>query len=77
MMMKNPTGGYTIGIDYQYELRNPAKAPAPGTVTGGREGSFLGALGSSILDGGKAIVELPFNLGGPTPPPKTATTTQQ
>lgn len=64
-------------------------APKPtvsGTVTGGPEGGFFGALGSSILDAGKAIVEAPFNLGGPTPgtpgavdrsQPKTSTTTQQ
>jgi hypothetical protein len=55
-------------------------------VTGGPEGGFLGALGGSIVDAGKAVgrgAEDVLSVGSPKPgtpgagEPKTSTTTQQ
>jgi hypothetical protein len=61
-------------------------ASAPGHVTGGPEGGFFGAIGSSIVDAGKALgrgAESAISIGSPKPgtpgagAPKTSTTTQQ
>jgi hypothetical protein len=85
----NPSRGIS-GPRQEYPM-TPASAPAPAPaavshVTGGPEGGFFGALGSSIVDAGKAVgrgAESAISVGSPKPgtpgagAPKTSTTTQQ
>ncbi len=87
-----PEGDPSRGISgprQEYRMTPPkgaAAPPAPSHVTGGPEGGFLGALGSSIVDAGKAIgrgAEDVVSIGSPKPgtpgagAPKTSTTIQQ
>lgn len=89
-----PSGDPSRGISgprQQYPTYPPSAAtapaaPAPSHVTGGPEGGFFGALGSSIVDGGKAVgrgAESAISIGSPKPgtpgagAPKTSTTIQQ
>jgi hypothetical protein len=54
-----------------------AKLPHPGTVTGGPEGGFLGAIGHAIGDGILTIESPIAAHAGPKTEPKTSTSTQQ
>ena len=88
----HPNGEVTlaIGLGASYPKPTAPAAPAPvappSHVTGGPEGGFLGAIGGSIVDAGKAVgrgAEDAISIGSPKPgtpgagEPKTSTTTQQ
>ncbi|HXD45644.1 MAG TPA: hypothetical protein VN655_10965 [Pseudolabrys sp.] len=88
----HPNGEVTVAIRpgavYAKPPASPAPAapPPPSHVTGGPEGGFLGAIGGSIVDAGKAVgrgAEDVLSIGSPKPgtpgagEPKTSTTTQQ
>jgi hypothetical protein len=87
--LNRPNGDVTLAVGPGIAYPVPAAPPAPSHVTGGPEGGFFGAIGSTILDAGKAVgrgVEDVLSHGGPTPgtpgavdtsEPKTSTTTQQ
>jgi len=88
----HPNGEVTVAIGLGVSYPKPAAPTAPSSaappshVTGGPEGGFLGAIGGSIVDAGKAVgrgAEDAISIGSPKPgtpgagEPKTSTTTQQ
>jgi len=88
----HPNGEVTVAIGLGASYPKPAAPTAPSSaappshVTGGPEGGFLGAIGGSIVDAGKAVgrgAEDAISIGSPKPgtpgagEPKTSTTTQQ